>query len=87
MKAYVLLRTRCGTSRDIAERIRKLGDESFVRSNVVYGWYDVIVEREVTNATKLTEFVKELRRTYPDISHIGTAIEKTSERTPIPLTS
>ena len=73
------MRTKCGTSKEIIDSLRKSCEESFVRGSAVYGWYDALVELKIPYDTKLNEIIDELKKNRSDIVHIGTAIERTGE--------
>jgi len=77
--AYVLVRTRCGTSKEVIDDLRKNYGENLIQSSIVYGWYDVLVELEIPNAEKLSEIMDGLKRNHRNIIHIGTAIERTAD--------
>ena len=84
IRAYIMLRTRYGTSKQVIETLRKNHERSFIDGAAVYGWYDAVVELEVPHIKELNEIVDELKANCLDITHIGTAIEKTGDA-PNPL--
>ena len=77
LRAYLLLRTRYGTSKEVLDGLRENHAQSFIQGSSLYGWYDAIIELKISNALELNEIVDELKHNYPDIIHIGTAVEKT----------
>ena len=83
MKAYVFLQTKIGTSEDVVESLRRRHDKSFRRGCSVYGWYDAVAEFEIPDARELNQIVEDLKHNCLDIVHIGTAVERTDELTPL----
>ena len=79
MKAYLLLQTRFGTSKEVLDNFKKGYEQNFVQGSTVYGWYDAVVEVKIPSATKLEEIIDELQKNRTDIVHIGTAIERTDD--------
>ena len=79
MKTYLLLRTRCNTSKEIIANLRKNHEQDFIQGSAVYGWYDALIELEIPYSTKLNEIVDELKKNNSDIVHIGIAVERTSD--------
>jgi len=77
-RAYILLRTQGGISREIIDNLRKNHGEIFVHGTPVYGWYDALVEFEIPYVEKLNEIIEDLVQNHLDIAHIGTIVEKTS---------
>lgn len=76
MKAYLLIQTRYGTSKEAIKEISASVKYCFIEGRPTYGWYDAIVELEVPNVSALSEIVCELKHSQSDIAHIGTAIER-----------
>jgi len=76
MKAYLLIRTRCGISGEAINEICKSVEYCSVQGRPTYGWYDAVVELEAPNINNLSEIVSRLKHNQPNIDHIGTAIER-----------
>ena len=79
MRAYILLQTKLGTSKEIVDSLRNNHEQNFIQGSAVYGWYDALVELKIPNSTKLNEIVDELKKNHSDIVHIVTAIERTGD--------
>jgi len=75
--AYVLLRTRLGTSKEIIDSLRKSHEQNFIQGCAVYGWYDALVKLKIPYVAKLNEIIDELKKNRSDIVHIGTVVERT----------
>lgn len=76
LKAYILLRTKMGTSKEIVDVLKKDYEENFVQDSSLYGWYDALVELIVPSTTKLDEIVDELKRSSPSLIQVGAAVER-----------
>ncbi|MDQ1279222.1 MAG: hypothetical protein QG670_482 [Thermoproteota archaeon] len=80
MKAYILVQTRYGGSTEVIFECHNNHGKFFVQGRPVYGWYDAIVELEIPNTNILREITEELRKNQPDITQIGTIVERTDDK-------
>lgn len=79
LKAYLMLRTLNRTSKELVNFIRQHYKQHFLSGGMVYGWYDVIIELDVPNQKKLTTIKKKLLHDHLNVTHIETAVERTSD--------
>lgn len=73
MKAYVLIRTKPGTSEEVVKAI-KSRVKNVLHADSVYGRHDVIVVIEAPNLEKLNEVVYKVVEKDPNIVHTETSI-------------
>lgn len=78
LRAYLMLRTLNRTSNEIVDAIRQHYKQHFLAGSTVYGWYDVFIELDISNKNTLTTIVQELMHNHLNVTHIETAIERTS---------
>lgn len=76
MKAFILVRTKYGTSIEVINELRKDNGRRFIEGRTVYGWYDTIVELEVPDVDEINKITYYLKQNQLDIDHIDTIIEK-----------
>jgi hypothetical protein len=79
LKAYLMLRTPNRTSNELVDVIRQHYKQHFLAGGTVYGWYDVFIELDVPNQKKLTTIKQELLHDHLNVTHIDTAVERTSD--------
>jgi hypothetical protein len=77
MKGYLLIRTRYGISREVIDDVHKSEEDCFIQGRSTFGWYDAIVELKIPNANMLSEIAHRLLHNQPDVTHIGTIVERT----------
>jgi DNA-binding Lrp family transcriptional regulator len=73
MKAYILIRTKPGTSEKVVEAI-KGRVKGVLQADSVYGRYDAIVVTEAPDIEKLNEIVYKIVGKDPNIVHTETSI-------------
>jgi hypothetical protein len=74
-----MLRTLNRTSKELVDLIRQHYKQHFLAGGTVYGWYDIFIELDVPNQKKLTTIKKELLHGYLNVTHIESAVERTSD--------
>ncbi len=79
LRAYLMLRTLNRTSNELVDVIRQHYKQHFLAIGTVYGWYDVFIELTVPDQKKLTAIKQELLHDYLNVTHIETAVERTSD--------
>jgi hypothetical protein len=62
------------------ETVRRRYEQHFIAGSSVYGWYDVFIELDIPNRDKLTTIIKELLHDQLDVTHLETAVERTSNQ-------
>lgn len=77
MKAYILIQTKFGASEEAIDDLRKSYGQLFIKGRSLYGWYDAMVEMEVSNIDELNEVTCKLKQDIPDVTYVGTAVERT----------
>ena len=78
LRAYLMVRTRNRTSNEFVEVIRQHYKQHFLSGGTVYGWYDVFIELDVPSKNKVTAMIQELLHDHLNVTHIETAVERTS---------
>jgi len=73
MKAYILIRTKPGTSEKVVNEIKRRV-EGVVHADSVYGRFDAIVVIEAPSLEKLNEIVYKIVEKDPNIVHTETSI-------------
>ena len=73
MKAYILIRTKPGTSEEVVKAI-KGRVEGALHADSVYGRYDAIVVIEAPDLEKIKEIVYKVVEKDPNIVHTETSI-------------
>lgn len=75
MRAYVLLRTKPGTSEEVIRALRGTRQvEGVVMADSVFGRFDAIIVIEVPNLKALAEATYQVLEKSPNIIHTETAI-------------
>ena len=73
MKAYILIKTKPGTSEKVVKNIReRVG--SLLLADSIYGRYDAIIGVEAPDLEKLNEIVYKIIVEDPNIIHTGTSL-------------
>lgn len=73
MKAYILIRTKPGTSEKVVEEIKRRV-EGVLQADSVYGRFDAIVIIEAPSLEELNEIVYKVVEKEPNIIHTETSI-------------
>lgn len=73
MKAYILIRTKPGTSEKVVEEIKRRV-KGVLQADSVYGRYDAIVIIEAPSLEELNEIVYKVVEKEPNIIHTETSI-------------
>ena len=73
MKAYILIKTKPGTSDEVVKAI-KSRVENVLQADSVYGRHDVIVVIEAPDLEKLNDIVYSVVGKNPNIVHTETSI-------------
>jgi hypothetical protein len=79
LKAYFLLKTRSGTSKEIINTFRNKYEANFIQGSIVYGWYDTLIEVRIPNTLRMNEIRDYLKKNRHDIVYLEAAIEKTAK--------
>ncbi|RLI36214.1 hypothetical protein DRO55_03960 [Candidatus Bathyarchaeota archaeon] len=73
MRAYILIRTKPGTSEEVVKRIKERVKE-VVQADSIYGRYDAIVIIEAPNLESINEIVYKVIGKDPNIIHTETSL-------------
>lgn len=73
MKAYILIRTKPGTSEKVVEEIKRRV-KGVLQADSVYGRFDAIVIIEAPSLEELNEIVYKVVEKEPNIIHTETSI-------------
>lgn len=73
MKAYILIRTKPGTSEKVVEEIKRRV-KGILQADSVYGRFDAIVIIEAPSLEELNEIVYKVVEKEPNIIHTETSI-------------
>ena len=73
MKAYILIRTKPGTSEKVVEEIKRRV-KGILNADSVYGRFDAIVVIEAPSLEELNEIVYKVVEKEPNIIHTETSI-------------
>lgn len=73
MKAYIMIRTKPGTSEKVVEEIKRRV-EGVLQADSVYGRFDAIVIIEAPSLEELNEIVYKVVEKEPNIIHTETSI-------------
>ena len=73
MKAYILIRTKPGTSEKVIEEIKRKV-KGALHADSVYGRFDAIVVIEAPSLEELNEIVYKIVEKEPNIIHTETSI-------------
>lgn len=73
MKAYIMIRTKPGTSEKVVEEIKRRV-KGILQADSVYGRFDAIVIIEAPSLEELNEIVYKVVEKEPNIIHTETSI-------------
>lgn len=73
MKAYIMIRTKPGTSEKVVEEIKRRV-KGVLQADSVYGRFDAIVIIEAPSLEELNEIVYKVVEKEPNIIHTETSI-------------
>lgn len=73
MKAYILIRTKPGTSEEVVKEIKRKV-KGVLHADSVYGRFDAIVVIEAPSLEELNEIVYKVIEKEPNIVHTETSI-------------
>jgi len=73
VRAYILIRTKPGTSEEVVKRIKERVKE-VVQADSIYGRYDAIVIIEAPNLESINEIVYKVIGKDPNIIHTETSL-------------
>jgi len=71
LRAYVMLKTKPGTSEDVIRRIREKVKE-VVQADSIYGRFDAIIILEAPDLDSMKEILYKLVERDPDVIHTET---------------
>lgn len=72
LRAYILIKTKPGTSENVARDLRNIAEVK--QADPVYGRFDVIAVVEVRDLDALAELVYKAIEGHPNIVHTETSI-------------
>jgi len=73
VRAYILIRTKPGTSEEVVKRIKERV-KGVVQADSIYGRYDAIVIIEAPNLESINEIVYKVIGKDPNIIHTETSL-------------
>ena len=72
VKAYVLINTEAALTRQVADKVRRLG--GILEVNEVLGPYDVVAELEADRLEEVTEVLRDQIRPIPGVRNTVTCV-------------
>ncbi|MEM1538182.1 MAG: Lrp/AsnC ligand binding domain-containing protein [Candidatus Nezhaarchaeales archaeon] len=72
VKAYILMRTRPGTSQEVVAALRKV--KGVIRADSVYGRFDAVILVEAESLEALSRLVYEVIGKQPNVVHTETSV-------------
>jgi len=73
MRAYIMVKTKPGTSEDVVKRIKSRVKE-VVQADSIYGRFDAVVTIEAPNLESINEILYKVIEKDPNIVHTETSL-------------